>query len=112
MGLEFRVGERYLVYAHRAGDNKRGLVVKDCGRSRPLNEAAEGLILLNRSPNLKTSRSPSLTSRQLRASSMGTSNKSLDASGISALPIDDLSVAWLSPAASTLTLDSFLRAMK
>ena len=35
-GYEFKVGERYLVYAQRAGDGKRGLVVKGCGRSRPV----------------------------------------------------------------------------
>lgn len=28
-GYEFKVGERYLVYAQQAGDSKRGLVVKD-----------------------------------------------------------------------------------
>jgi hypothetical protein len=32
-------------------------------------------------------------------------NKSLDASGTSGLVIDNLSVTWLSPAASTQTLD-------
>jgi hypothetical protein len=60
-GYEFKVGERYLVYAQQAGDSKRGLVVKGCSRSRPVNEAAEDLKLLNGSLNLKTSKSPPLT---------------------------------------------------
>src|SRR5437588_4680304 len=38
----------------------------------------------------------------------GRNNKSLDASGTSALVIDNLSVAWLSPAASTQPLGFFL----
>jgi len=62
-GYEFKVGEGYLVYAQQAGDNKRALVVKGCGRSRPVNEATDDLKLLNGPPNLKTSKSPKLTSR-------------------------------------------------
>jgi hypothetical protein len=55
-GYEFRVGERYLVYAQQAGDSKSGLVVKGCSRSRPVDEATEDLKLLNGLPNLKTSK--------------------------------------------------------
>jgi hypothetical protein len=47
-GYEFKAGERYLVYAQQSGDSKRGLVVKGCGRSRRVTEAAEDLKLLNR----------------------------------------------------------------
>lgn len=56
-GYEFKVGERYLVYAQPAGDSKSELVVKGCGRSRPVNEATEDLKLLNGSPSLKISKS-------------------------------------------------------
>ena len=61
-GYEFKVGERYLVYAQQAGDSRSGLVVKGCGRSRPINEATEDLKLLNGPLNFKTSKSSQLTS--------------------------------------------------
>jgi hypothetical protein len=50
-GYEFKVGERYVVYAQQAGDSNRGLVVKGCGRSRLLKDAAEDLKLLKRLSN-------------------------------------------------------------
>lgn len=56
-GYEFKEGETYLVYAQQAGDKKGGLVVKGCGRSRPLNEATDDLNLLNGLPSVKTSKS-------------------------------------------------------
>jgi hypothetical protein len=42
----------------------------------------------------------------------GRYNKSLDASGISGLVIDNLSVTWLSPAASTQPFDGFVYSMR
>lgn len=55
-GYEFKVGERYLVYAQQAGDSKDGFVVKGCGRSRLVTEAAEDLKLLTGPPILRTSK--------------------------------------------------------
>jgi hypothetical protein len=53
-GYEFKVGERYLVYAQQAEDSKDGLVVKGCGRSRSVNEASEDLKLLKGLTNPKS----------------------------------------------------------
>jgi hypothetical protein len=59
-GYEFNVGEKYLVYAQEDGGKDRGLVVKGCGRSRPVKEATEDLKLLNGLPNRKANRIPLL----------------------------------------------------
>jgi hypothetical protein len=61
-GYEFKVGEKYLVYVQQAGNSKSGLVVKGCGRSRPITEATEDLKLLNGPPNLKHIKSSQLRS--------------------------------------------------
>lgn len=45
-GHEFKVGDKYLVYALANGDEKSELVVKGCGRTRLVEEAKDDITIL------------------------------------------------------------------
>ena len=46
-GYEFKVGERYLVYAQESETKQEVLIVKGCGRTRLIADATEDLRLLD-----------------------------------------------------------------
>jgi hypothetical protein len=45
-GYNFKVGEKYLVYAQEERAEKSRLIVKGCGRTRPVEEATEDMRIL------------------------------------------------------------------
>jgi hypothetical protein len=56
-GYEFKVGEKYIVYAHDGGAKEQALIVKGCGRSRPIRDATEDLKFLDGLSKAKTRKS-------------------------------------------------------
>lgn len=56
-GYEFKVGEKYIVYAHDGGDKEQALIVKGCGRSRSIRDATEDLKFLDGLSKNKTRKS-------------------------------------------------------